>query len=198
MCYDDASCAAQPPAFTSSATAARGVFLGGIFATGSSLKNIQFGDANVVWVSYCTSDAWAGDVGPTAAALSNATAPGAWAGFSGGFRGQRILRATLQTMQKSLTFGSADNTQLLLGGCTPGVVRSGAAAQRAALRRGRVVRGACGCVTRRRADALRACAGVQPGHCGGHADRPGHQDKCARRQRSAAVLATRFFLSPVR
>jgi hypothetical protein len=150
MCYDDASCAAQPPAFTSSATAARSVFLGGIFATGSSLKNIQFGDANVVWVSYCTSDAWAGDVGPTAAALSNATAaPGAWAGFSGGFRGQRILRATLQTMQKSLTFGSADNTQLLLGGCTPGVVRSGRSA--AAWARARRVREY---VTQRLADAL--------------------------------------------
>ena len=45
-----------------------------------------------------------------------------YAGFAGGFRGQRIINATLASMVKNLGFGSTDSTKLLFGGCTPGVV----------------------------------------------------------------------------
>ena len=72
MCYDDASCAAQPTQFTSTVGAPHSVFLTGIFAATAPTKNIQFADANAVWVAYCTSDGWAGDLAPSTAA-GNAT-----------------------------------------------------------------------------------------------------------------------------
>jgi len=45
-----------------------------------------------------------------------------YAGFAGGFRGQRIINATLSSMVKNLGFGSTDSTKLLFGGCTPGAI----------------------------------------------------------------------------
>ena len=45
-----------------------------------------------------------------------------YAGFAGGFRGQRILNATLASMVKNLGFGTTDSTKLLFGGCTPGAI----------------------------------------------------------------------------
>jgi hypothetical protein len=69
MCYDAASCAAQPAQFTSTVAAPHSVFLTGIFAATAPSKNIQFADANAVWVAYCTSDGWTGDQAP----YSNAT-----------------------------------------------------------------------------------------------------------------------------
>ena len=45
-----------------------------------------------------------------------------YAGFAGGFRGQRIINATLASMVKNLGFGSTDSTKLLFGGCTPGAI----------------------------------------------------------------------------
>ena len=42
--------------------------------------------------------------------------------FPGGFRGQRILAATLRSMVKFLEFGATQSTRLLFGGCTPGAV----------------------------------------------------------------------------
>jgi hypothetical protein len=45
-----------------------------------------------------------------------------YAGFAGGFRGQRIINATLASMVKNLGFGTTDSTKLLFGGCTPGAI----------------------------------------------------------------------------
>ena len=64
MCYDAASCAAMPTQYTSTVGAPHSVFLTGIFAATAPTKNIQFADANAVWVAYCTSDGWAGDLAP--------------------------------------------------------------------------------------------------------------------------------------
>ena len=123
VCYDLMSCAFQPPDLTSSSGAARYIQLGGIFSTGGPSHTSQFDEANVVWLPYCSSDAWMGD--------SNATlVPGQqfmrvgnmFNGFPGGFRGQRIIKAALTSMANDLYFGATESTRLLLGGCTPGAI----------------------------------------------------------------------------
>ena len=53
---------------------------------------------------------------------TNGTQPWQYEGFPGGFRGQRILAATIKSMNKYLGFGATQSTRLLFGGCTPGVV----------------------------------------------------------------------------
>ena len=60
-CYDERSCTAQPAYFTGTTSAPHAVFLSGIFTSSGELRNTQFADANTIWVSYCSSDAWAGD-----------------------------------------------------------------------------------------------------------------------------------------
>jgi hypothetical protein len=121
-CYDPVSCAAQPPQLVSSAGATRSIFLGGIFATGAS-KSSQFAEANVVWLPYCSSDAWLGDGNSTLVDGQTMMRVGdQFNGFPGGFRGQRIVRAALQSLVRELGFGSVESTRLLLGGCTPGVI----------------------------------------------------------------------------
>ena len=123
VCYDLMSCAFQPPQLTSSDDSVRSITLGGIFSTSSATHTSQFAQANVVWLPYCSSDAWMGD-------LNNTLVPGQeymrvgdmFNGFPGGFRGQRIIRAALTAMTDNLDFGTTENTRLLLGGCTPGVI----------------------------------------------------------------------------
>jgi len=120
-CYDQNSCGAQPEWATTGHEPPHSVYLGGIFSDASPM----FADANLVWVAYCTSDSWAGDTpGPPGARNLTEVALGAgsFAGFPGGFRGQRVVAATLQSMRTNLAFGSALSTRLLFGGCTPGAL----------------------------------------------------------------------------
>lgn len=120
-CYDQNSCGAQPLWATTGHAPPHSVYLGGIFSDASPM----FADANLVWVAYCTSDSWAGDTaGPPDAGNLTQVALGesAFTGFPGGFRGQRVVAATLQAMATNLAFGSAQATRLLFGGCTPGAL----------------------------------------------------------------------------
>ena len=63
---------------------------------------------------------------PLCASLQNETglmpALGGFQGFPGGFRGQRIIAATLKSAQKWLGFGATQSTRVLFGGCTPGSI----------------------------------------------------------------------------
>jgi hypothetical protein len=123
VCYDLMSCAFQPPALTSSAGAVRFIQLGGIFSTGGPSHTSQFDEANVVWLPYCSSDAWMGDGNSTVVQGQEFMRVGnMFNGFPGGFRGQRIIKAALTAMANDLYFGATESTRLLLGGCTPGAI----------------------------------------------------------------------------
>jgi hypothetical protein len=107
-CYDEPSCklrAQQTPFLTSSDGLSKSANFGGIFD--ADPKRNPFAGANLVYLNYCSSDAWAGDSGPE----SNS--------FSFSFRGQRIITATLQ--QLSLQHGlGAPGSRLLFSGCSAG------------------------------------------------------------------------------
>ena len=117
-CYDAASCATQPAALTSSSKAPHSLFLSGIFSTSSLSKTISFSDANVVWVPYCSSDQWLGDVGGNQTEATMGSPPL----FQGGFRGARIVRAVITALVAKSELGAAPSTRLLFGGCTPGAI----------------------------------------------------------------------------
>lgn len=114
-CYSQSSCQLRyqtTPWEMSSAKLADTTALGGIFST--SHKN-PWATANVAYLPYCSSDAWAGDIG-----ASNFT--WGWA-----FRGQRILAAALTDLVRTQGLGSHSATQLaegparvLLSGCSAG------------------------------------------------------------------------------
>ena len=76
-----------------------------------------FASANKVFVAYCSSDAWLGDVSAAQTLAAN--------GFDWSFRGRRIIRATLDLLASDLGLGAASPTgaaqhRLLFGGCSAG------------------------------------------------------------------------------
>jgi len=90
-CYDNATCHARlqgDAMLASSRSWDKGVKLGGIF-DGDAKRNPWAG-AHLVYLPYCSSDAWVGNAGPE----SNS-----W-GFY--FRGQRILEAALKQLQEGV------------------------------------------------------------------------------------------------
>jgi len=85
--------------------------LGGLFDSNATLN--PFASANKIFLAYCSSDAWLGDV---SAAQTLAAFDFAWA-----FRGRRILAATLRTLASELGLGAASAPhRLLLAGCSAG------------------------------------------------------------------------------
>ena len=94
------------PFFTSSTNWPTSLTLGGIFDT--DRRRNPWSGANKVYLAYCSSDAWAGDVGAT-----NSTF-----GFS--FRGQRIIQAALTLLVSNNGLGNTLGHRLLFGGCSAG------------------------------------------------------------------------------
>ena len=131
-CYDAPSCyqraQAQPFLISSQRWPPHQRF-SGIFA--KNPRRNPFAGANLVYLSYCSSDAWVGDAGPE----SN---PMGWSAsqltFSlwgpptdcplplpsprPDFRGQKIIEATVSTLLGNYSIG--EGTRLLFGGCSAG------------------------------------------------------------------------------
>ena len=111
-CWDEASCAARfmnerglmsseayPP--TRQAT--------GIFSPDPELS--PFATANKVYVPYCSSDAFAGNIGSNSSSISSDR----WH-----FRGQDLVKATLQMLQMRARNPLAKGHVLYFGGCSAG------------------------------------------------------------------------------
>jgi hypothetical protein len=81
--------------------------LGGIFSSPASLSLNPWAHANKAYLSYCSSDAWVGDL--------DASAPGS-GNFS--FKGQAIIEAAIGDMSNRL--GLSSTSQVLFGGCSAG------------------------------------------------------------------------------
>jgi O-palmitoleoyl-L-serine hydrolase len=121
-CWDAQSCAVRGAAGTTSGQVSSlgwpaTVSLGGVFDS-NALEN-PFATANKIFVPYCSSDSWIGDV---SAAQTEAVY-----GFAWSFRGRRILAAALNLLSSQLGLGaaamgasSATPHRLLLGGCSAG------------------------------------------------------------------------------
>ena len=108
-CWDEASCLTRQQEtsfFTSSTNWPTSLTLGGIFD--SDRRRNPWSGANKIYLAYCSSDAWAGDVG----AADNS--------FGFNFRGQRIIQATLSLLVSNNGLGSQAGHRLLFGGCSAG------------------------------------------------------------------------------
>ncbi len=106
-CYDAETCgkrAKSSPALTSSKAWPQTQAQGGIFAS----THAKFGDMNLVFVPYCTSDGWAGSV----------TGPPALPEWS--FRGHDVVTAVVQELVAVHGMGSASGSTVLYGGCSAG------------------------------------------------------------------------------
>jgi len=96
-CYDQGSCAERAvmqPYLTSSRPWYKHLRMGGIFD--SDPHRSPWAGANLVYIAYCSSDAWVGDVGPE----SNS-----W-GWS--FRGQRIIAAVMAKLTAGVEVTTTD------------------------------------------------------------------------------------------
>ena len=105
-CWDQASCQARAAGtdFEMSSTnwpATEQV--GGVFSTSTANR---WADANKVYLAYCSSDAWVGDVEASPATY----------GFH--FRGQRIIAATLSDL--ATNWGLDGSANVLFSGCSAG------------------------------------------------------------------------------
>jgi len=113
-CYDEQSClarAAADDAQISSASWGATMGANGIFATDAT--DNPFAGVNKVFIPYCSSDAWLGDV--SAEQTKEAY------GFPWAFRGLRIIAATLTALRAQYGLGTAGTEhRLLLGGCSAG------------------------------------------------------------------------------
>ena len=89
----------------SSSTWASQMAQGGIFDTANS----AFGNANRIYVKYCSSDLWSGDV-----AASSAT-------FNFAFRGARSVSAVMTALVEQHGMSGPGN-RLLFGGCSAGAI----------------------------------------------------------------------------
>jgi len=83
---------------------------GGIFDPDP--QNSDFATANRVYLTYCSSDLWSGDV-----AASPAT-------FGYSFRGRRIVRATISALAADFGLGATLRQRMLFGGCSAGAIGS--------------------------------------------------------------------------
>jgi hypothetical protein len=108
-CWDGESCHDRYTSkqyWMSSTTWPAQMAQGGIFG----LDNSGWATANRVYVKYCSSDLWAGDV-----AASTAT----W-GYA--FRGTRIVAATITSLVTTYGMGKTAGERLLFGGCSAGAI----------------------------------------------------------------------------
>ena len=108
-CYDAASCSARwassPVLMSSSSWPATFDEIGGILST---FPASPWRSANKVFLPYCSSDGWVGNVG-----ASNAT-------FGWAFRGQLIVEATIADL--IARHGLGVGADVLFGGCSAGAV----------------------------------------------------------------------------
>ena len=112
FCSNGASCQLRYSTakfFMSSTTWASQMAQGGIFDP--TPANSGFGSANRIYVKYCSSDLWSGDV-----AASSST-PGGFA-----FRGARIVRAVIDSLVADKGMGATPGQRLLFGGCSAGAI----------------------------------------------------------------------------
>jgi hypothetical protein len=80
--------------------------LGGVFATDPAISPMT--NATKVYVMYCTSDAFGGDVGASDGTLG-------WA-----FRGQRVVGGVFAQLARDFSLGATPNTTLVFGGTSAG------------------------------------------------------------------------------
>lgn len=111
-CWDGPSCSARclaTPFACSSGGNAPVLAEEGIFSElPSGDVNPFSGTATVVFLKYCSSDSWLGDVGAGPST------------FDYNFRGARIVNATVTALRALHGMGSVAGTQLVLGGCSAG------------------------------------------------------------------------------
>jgi hypothetical protein len=115
-CYDQESCterAAKGPQQITSSEWPSTMTQDGIFDTVAA--NNPFASANKVYIPYCTSDAWLGD-------LSSEDTYENY-GFSWSFRGRRIIAAVINALESDYGLGASPGMpphRMLLGGCSAG------------------------------------------------------------------------------
>lgn len=111
-CWDPESCASRPSSLTSSTGWSSTMEVNGLF--NSTVP--QFADANLVYVPYCTSDGYIGNIG------QDDMPPGL--GWKYGFRGQQVVRAVFSELATTHGMGAADApggpAQVMYGGCSAG------------------------------------------------------------------------------
>jgi hypothetical protein len=103
-CYDAASCAKRSGDLTSSKGWAATQDLHGIFDS----VEPHIAAMNKIFVPYCSSDGWAGNVGPNPAVR----------GWS--FRGHDIVTALIAEATGTLGMGAVKGTRVMYGGCSAG------------------------------------------------------------------------------
>lgn len=96
----------------------------GIFDS-DPLRNPWAG-ANQVFVGYCSSDAWAGNIGAADTPLSTLKTISGTLGWN--FRGQVIIAAVMDALVTEWGLGAVPGHRLLFGGCSAGS-RGGALAR---------------------------------------------------------------------
>ena len=108
-CYDASSCATRfkaSPQFMTTNNWPGIVSLGGIFS--ANPRKSPWAGANKIYVGYCSSDAWVGDV------------PASPDTFNMAFRGQRIVAAALALTVTKFGMGATAGQRLLFSGCSAG------------------------------------------------------------------------------
>jgi hypothetical protein len=115
FCWDETSCnlrLSSHPFYMSSLSWETELAQGGIFGTGNGPTNgvSPWGIANRVYIKYCTSDLWSGDV---AAGASN---------FNFAFRGAHIVPATITSLMATKGLGATAGQRMLFGGCSAGAI----------------------------------------------------------------------------
>ena len=104
-CYDEDSCAHRGD-LASSKSWTPTMTQGGIFDS----QDARLADANLVYLRYCSSDAYIGDLAAGASPVYPSFA----------FRGKAIVDATFGTLVSDYGFGAVKGSRLLWGGCSAG------------------------------------------------------------------------------
>lgn len=110
FCFDATSCNLRyqnKPFWMSSKSWSDTLVQGGIFSGGAENP---FANVNMVYVKYCSSDLWMGDIG-----ASTDT-------FGYNFRGYAIIMAVIQALVDNKGLGQAPGQRLLFGGCSAGAI----------------------------------------------------------------------------
>ena len=104
FCYDEASCKKRSVDQRSSRKWTATVDMDGIFDS----SDARLADANLIYVGYCTSDSYAGNV--TAADVP----------FGYNFMGTEVVRAVFDDLISQRGLGASPGTQVLYTGCSAG------------------------------------------------------------------------------
>ena len=74
--------------------------------------------AHLVYVGYCSSDAWVGNIAAADSKLKHV--PNAAGNLGWAFKGQRVIEAVMAVLQSHFGLGQQRDTRLLFGGCSAG------------------------------------------------------------------------------